>query len=184
MKLTLKIEQDTDPLDPRENFDHVGTMVCWHGRYNLGDDVNKAKLSSTEFMKTVPKDSIILPVYLYDHSGLTMNTTGFSCPWDSGQVGWIFCTMDKARKEWSGTDEEIRSKAMACLRAEVEEYDQYLTGDVWGFTIEDETGEDIESCWGFYGHEACKEQGEEALKHYNAKYANVEEETQKAECWL
>ena len=29
---------------------------------------------------------VILPLYLYDHSGITMNTCGFSCPWDSGQV--------------------------------------------------------------------------------------------------
>ena len=30
---------------------------------------------------------VILPLYLHDHSGLTMNTSGFHCPWDSGQVG-------------------------------------------------------------------------------------------------
>ena len=37
---------------------------------------------------------VFLPLYLFDHSGITMNTSGFSCPWDSGQVGWIFCTPD------------------------------------------------------------------------------------------
>ena len=26
------------------------------------------------------KELIILPLYLYDHSGLTMNTSGFICP--------------------------------------------------------------------------------------------------------
>ena len=46
---------------------------------------------------------VILPLYLYDHSGITMNTCGFSCPWDSGQVGWIYASaMDSSfsRKMW------------------------------------------------------------------------------------
>lgn len=40
-------------------------------------------------MKVISQKFLMLPLYLYDHSGITMNTTGFSCPWDSGQVGWI-----------------------------------------------------------------------------------------------
>ena len=38
-------------------------------------------------MKVISQKFLMLPLYLYDHSGITMNTTGFSCPWDSGQVG-------------------------------------------------------------------------------------------------
>lgn len=41
-----------------------------------------------------------LPLYLYDHSGITMSTTTFSCPWDSGRVGMIFCSHEEAVKEW------------------------------------------------------------------------------------
>ena len=107
---------------------------------------------------------IMLPLYLYDHSGITMNTGGFSCPWDSGQVGYIYVTMEDARKEWSGTDEEIRAKALTCLEAEVKVYDQYLTGDVYGYIIEDDDGEIVDSCWGFYEDEYCREAGEEAMK--------------------
>ncbi len=29
-----------------------------------------------------------------------MNTTGFSCPWDSGQVGWVFVSKKKVREEY------------------------------------------------------------------------------------
>ena len=25
-------------FNPREDYEHLGTMVCWHGRYNLGDE--------------------------------------------------------------------------------------------------------------------------------------------------
>lgn len=31
-------------------------------------------------MKVISQKYLMLPLYLYDHSGITMNTTGFSCP--------------------------------------------------------------------------------------------------------
>ena len=36
-KYELKIEQDTDPMNPRTDWDNLGTMVCFHNRYDLGD---------------------------------------------------------------------------------------------------------------------------------------------------
>lgn len=44
------------------------------------------------------------------------------------------------------------------LKSEVETYDQYLTGDVYGYVIEDKEGEELDSCWGFYGEEYCLEE--------------------------
>jgi hypothetical protein len=105
----------------------------------------------------------MLPLHLYDHSGITMSTSGFSCPWDSGQVGWIYMPWMTAVREWSGTDEEIRAKALDCLKAEVKEYDQFLTGDVWGYVIKDEDDEEGDACWGFYGLDYCREAAKEAV---------------------
>jgi hypothetical protein len=34
---TLRIVYDNDPLNPREDYDNLAKMVCWHRRYNLGD---------------------------------------------------------------------------------------------------------------------------------------------------
>jgi hypothetical protein len=44
------------------------------------------------------------------------------------------------------------------LRADVETYSQYVSGDVWGFVIEDAEGEEVDSCWGIYGMGSCKEE--------------------------
>ncbi len=96
---------------------------------------------------------VILPLYLYDHSGITMSTGSFACSWDSGQVGFIVCDAETIEKEFDGD----RDRAEAALESEVKVYDQYLTGDVWGFVVEErESGDDNEwegtdSCWGFYG---------------------------------
>jgi hypothetical protein len=102
---------------------------------------------------------VILPLFLYDHSGITMSVGSFGCPWDSGQVGWIVCDPETIEREFNG-DRDLAEK---CLLAEVMTYDQYLTGDVYGFIVEerdfdderdeddDEDWEETDSCWGFYG---------------------------------
>ena len=35
--MKLRIERDEYPESPRD-LDNAGTMVCWHRRYNLGDE--------------------------------------------------------------------------------------------------------------------------------------------------
>jgi len=116
----LKIWYDDCAENPRER-DNLGTMVCWHRRYNLGDphnyrdkdeflfalleevvgDTDKAERkldgirtkidreayrSYDQYEKAVDdavlefveeRGYVVLPLYLYDHSGITMNTTGF-----------------------------------------------------------------------------------------------------------
>jgi hypothetical protein len=142
---SLRIVFDEDPMNPRKEFDNFGKMVCWHGRYNLGDEQPNCEPSEYE----IPKGALVLPLYLYDHSGITISTGKFSCPWDSGQVGFIFATKEQIKAEFKGS----RKKAQACLEAEVALYDDYLTGQVYGFIFEDGEGND-DSCFGFYGDSA------------------------------
>lgn len=162
MTLTLRIEHDTDPESPRD-WDNLGTMVCWHRRYKLGDEQPNCRPDEFE----IPKGAIYLPLYLYDHSGITMNTIGFSCPWDSGQVGWIYVTREKVLEEygWDRLTATGRKQIETYLRSEVETYDQYLQGDVWGYVIEDEDGEQVDSCWGFYGREYAEQEAATALEY-------------------
>lgn len=50
----------------------------------------------------------ILPLYLYDHSGLTMSTSDFGDRWDSGCVGFIYMDKDTAMKELGMAGDEVR----------------------------------------------------------------------------
>ncbi len=65
---------------------------------DLGSDTD---LSMNDLFTRAGKRTVILPLDLYDHSGITMNTTGFHCPWDSGQVGYIYVMPEDIRKEFS-----------------------------------------------------------------------------------
>ncbi len=98
------------------------------------------------------KRAVILPLFLYDHSGITMNTTGFHCPWDSGQVGYIYVTLENIRREHSvkRVPQLLRERIAKHLIQEVKVYDHYLTGNCYGFVVEKDD-EEIDSCWGFLG---------------------------------
>lgn len=143
--ITGSVERDEDPCDPREN-DNLGTMYCQHGKYNLGDKVTNLPVDITD------GSYIILPLYLYDHSGITMATKPFSCGWDSGRVGIIY-----VKQGSEGIyDEDLKER----LEAEVKEYNSFLTGDCWGYVVEDAEGEVLDSCWGYYlgDREYCEEE--------------------------
>lgn len=117
-----------------------------------------------------PENIFILPLYLYDHSGITINTTGFTCQWDSGQVGYIYMEKEKALKEFPKlervTEEKWNESIYKHIKMEVEEYNHFLTGDIWGYIIEDEKGDHIDSCWGLYGREYCEQEANNALEYY------------------
>lgn len=165
-KYMVKTEQDPSPESPRE-WDNLGKMVCFHRRYKLGDehDYNFTDVESWEELERLvtkrEKACVVLPLYLYDHSGITMNTTGFSCRWDSGRVGLIYMTKETYLSNFGGKimTKKRKEHAKELLVGEVETYDQFLTGDVYGFRILDEDDNEIDSCWGYYGEEYCLEEG-------------------------
>ena len=125
-----------------------------------------------EDCKRLLKDKVFyLPLYLYDHSGITMSTGSFGDPWDSGQVGFIYVTKEDIEKEYGAFNEKNLETAMSVLQGEVDIYDQYIQGDVYWYRLEKFLGgtvageevspqealyedifwEEIDSCGGFYG---------------------------------
>jgi hypothetical protein len=151
-------------------------MVCFHRRYDLGDkhdlkhDDFEGWKEMSEYLIKEERAAIILPLYLYDHSGISMRVGSWvghaqHAEWDSGQVGWIYMTKEDAVSNWGKGrfTKKVREKAEACLRSEVTEYDQYISGQVYGYVVEDEQGYvDEESCWGFFGYEYCVEEAKSA----------------------
>jgi rubrerythrin len=99
------------------------------------------------------RTDVILPIYMYDHSGITISTKPFSCPWDSGQVGFIVVDRNNMKKTmgYSRITEKRKKALLTRLETEVKMYDDYLCGEVCGYNIE---GPEIDdSCLGFYSSE-------------------------------
>lgn len=139
----IKIHYDTDPENPRD-WDNLGTMICRHPRYHLGDDHSFAEardflidlincpgeteLSTGRLVERANEVAVFLPVFLYDHSGLALNTTGFHCMWDSAQVGFIYATFKTIRKEYGvkRISAGLRARVADYLRAELATYNDYI----------------------------------------------------------
>lgn len=164
----IQVFHDEEGLNPRDD-EPFGTMICFHGRYNLGD---KHSMNSddyggwAELAEAIHKEHepvVILPIYLYDHSGLAFSTSPFSCPWDSGQVGFIFFTK-KDCKHWGIKDDDTQN-IVKQLENEVDVYGKYVNGECYGYAMRDEDNYDDEgddSCWGFYSIEQAIEAAKEA----------------------
>ncbi|TNE94802.1 MAG: hypothetical protein EP337_00050 [Rhodobacteraceae bacterium] len=179
---TIKIFQDIDPESPRE-WSNLGRLICWHRRYRLGDShpfdspeaflrdlagvSDQSDLSMDQLRERAERKAVLLPVFLYDHSGLAMNTIGFHCPWDSGQVGYVYVTLEAVRQEFGAkrVTKALRSKAEDILCGEIVTYDAYLGDRAYGYVIERD-GEEVDACWGFVGdyETVCLPEARRALR--------------------
>ena len=186
----IDIYQDPDPEDPRE-WGSDDEMICFHRKYNIGDkhnylDVRDMLISKClekgveyavddeptmdELIKSFSEHYLWLPIYMYEHSGITINTTGFSCSWDSGQIGIICISKDKVKELYAvdEIDNIVEENIYGLLKADVENYDQYITGDVYGYMVR-EIGQ---GCWGFYGggeDSMLIEDAKDCIDYYLAK---------------
>ena len=81
-----------------------------------------------------------------------MSTHGFSCPWDSGQVGFIYILKADACKEYGikYITKKWVDKLEQYLNGDVEAYDHYIKGEVYGYSIKN-SDEVYDSCGGFIG---------------------------------
>jgi hypothetical protein len=173
----INIYVDENPESPRE-WDNLGTMYTGHRDYRPEErfhdhfETDEVFKSQWEFSDQFLREYIALPIYLYDHSGLTVRTYPFSCQWDSGLFGIIAVEVEKVKKEygWKVLTAKRRETIEQHLKGEVETYDQYLTGQVYGYQITPaDDGENvIWSCWGYFGEDGLKQIEEECRAEIDA----------------
>lgn len=181
---TIEIENDDMCMNPREEFDNMGTLALKNSAWcdeEIDDEQDLFNLliseedyrpydfsanchdyyeiDSGKAWKNIEKQYIILPVYVMSHGATHYSAGAFGCPWDSGQAGWIYVSKSEARKEcgWSVLTQKRIDKIKTYLSAEIETFDDCVNGEIYWYNIKDKNGEDIdESCGGFIGHDNDK----------------------------
>jgi hypothetical protein len=173
----VDITQDDDPIRP-DDWDSVTLLALDVDRYlelnTAGIDVRALQESddAVAYLRDTFDALAITPVYAYCHSGVTIRageSNPFTCPWDSGLAGFAWTTRERLDYMGISVDDAAR-----VVRQDIEEWDKYLTGDVWIVSVvNDATGETVESLGDVYGYEWAETEG-------SALLADVESRERKA----
>jgi len=161
---TIEIQQDENPESPRE-WDNICIFHVAHKKYSFGDlNYNTFKSIENAIKEALIVKSIVLPLYIYDHSGITISLSPFFCPWDSGQVGFVEIPRKKMLSEFGGKifTDKLKEKALEIAQQEVKNLDMYLRSEIYGYIIDDGDGD---SCWGFYGEDEALAEAKGTIKH-------------------
>lgn len=186
----IGLEYDGDAIwSPRED-ENLGTMVCAHDRYRLGDRMigdggDTPYLDTIQGFKTwiekgVANGKIIaLSLYLYDHGGLAISTRSWlgrapHAEWDSGMVGYIYATREDIlrvtgrKRLWP----KHKMKVMEYLREEVTMYNQWMNGEIYCWSIWDEEPDEnsdftdcIDQCTGYYNEQDALADAHDAITY-------------------
>jgi hypothetical protein len=162
----IEIHQDTDTESPNDWGNRDLFLVGFHRdfwvqRKGFDEELVRDLLTKdgiTEEYKETLKKYHVFGLEAYIHSGVSLHLIGeakIDRQWDVSAVGAVF--VDK--KEW-----RTRKSAEKAARGLIETWNQYLSGEVYGYIVKNADGSDIEakdergnslmdSCWGFYGTE-------------------------------
>lgn len=139
------------------------------GTFTTADDVNE--------LIAEKKPRVFLPLYAYIHSGVSLRLGRFDglvpqghAEFDSGVIGFVYVTSEKIRESYGVTriTKAVLEKARKLLESEVNLWNSYFAGDVYGWEIRDTENGNIliESCYGYYGYTDCVEQAKQEVKFY------------------
>ena len=150
----INICTDDSPENPITEWDILGKFICWHRRYDLG---NCQDFETPEEVReyAARTGSMLFPLFMYDHSGICLSLSNSRYPfndrWDAGQLGYVLVDRQKALEKLGKKrmSKKLRRRITQIIEAEVDTYNSYLSGDVYGYVVEKD-GEQIDSCWGFY----------------------------------
>ena len=92
----LQVMYDDEPLNPRTDYDNFGKMVCWHSRYNLGDEHDFK--DTNELLKSLARDSVEPDALI----GLVRSgkVEGVKLEYNQSDGGWAVSEYDHYFKKW------------------------------------------------------------------------------------
>ena len=183
---TVKIIQDDCSINPRKDYGNLGKMILFPSRnyrvineWKHSDnmrDINSALRSLAwwitrsdamedesivpmeHVLRCVNKHYVIVAIHRNDYTGDVFGS-GDGISDDDGCDGFILFPVADLVKE--GID---RAQAAKILEGEIEEYSAWCAGDVYGYVIEDRNGNELDSCWGFYGQDYATESAKQSAK--------------------
>ena len=166
-RFTAIITYDTDCECPRDFDGNQWHLVSNYRNHSLSE----GELTIKDLMENRHKyerDYIIVPVYGYIHGGIVLSLEPFECRFDSGKAYIAYISRAELRKihNVKKITEKVMKAAMDELKAEVDILSEWLDGKCFSVMIENEEGDCIDSCGGFYGDKSAREYAETTLEYH------------------
>lgn len=142
------------------------------------------ELSKSEKMELIEAtgEVVILPISMYEHGGISLwigSTSGHpDAQWDCSTIGFAYVEKNTAEKEgmldpgetWN---HDWKTWAYDMMEAEMEIYDKYVQGEVYGYMVEDGDGGRASDVLfghsGFYDKEKMLEEAKADIDAYLQK---------------
>lgn len=164
---------DEHAENPYEAFSFLSEIVTWSRRYDFSTFGSREKYPTPDsFDRAVETGEVAVfkPLYIFDHGGWSVSTTGFHSGdpqgWDWGQIGFVYVSRERLTAEY-GEQEGAKELALEVLEGEIRMLDEYVRGEVYGivYAFAQKVKEEgysldpgsIDSVWGFYGKETAIE---------------------------
>jgi len=153
----VKIENDHDPLNPRNEFDNLSTFYGLLTRYLIGGKRDQIYSGEDNMVNHVQglKQAGAVVVEFHTNAGLQ----------------FAVVEKDQIIKEYGNNGKKARASAEAVCKGEIATWEAWCNGEVYGYTITDNDGEYLDSCWGFYGYEYCKQEADNARQWHEKELA-------------
>jgi hypothetical protein len=137
----------------------------------------------------------VAPLFLHDHSILSIKVgditvigeqelkrvdtdsrgrfAGDGAGWDTSFCGFAIITEE--RWEVSPTEKPMSERLTEAIEVEVEVYDQYLRGEVYGYIVARGTPFE-ESCWGYLGGDTIRDEAQRSAEYVAERLALEKQE--------
>ena len=147
--LSISIHQDEVYESPEAWVDDGLFLVGYHKDFYVDNSViTKEELidyaNGEEITQTEKYHIFWLEAYIHSSVRLALRKEGPfpDRKWDVSQVGAVLVSKEECPEE-----ADARNGALGLI----DTWNNYLSGEVYGYTIENGAGDELESCWGFYG---------------------------------
>ena len=170
--LSVEVIQDDEPYSPRENC-NAGILCVSHKHLrNETDDFesdNHSNWDEVEQWLRAEKGAIeVVPVYLYSHGMVRVNTTGFQCRWDSGQAGLYYTTV--ASYQNAVSNELDADKIRQCLVDEISDLDKWVSGEIYAYKVINKLGKTLSYAGNYYDYKDALAEGNHELESLQVIY--------------
>lgn len=202
LKVYIEVDEDTEHLNPAHGhgdmdgqWQHI-SFSNRHYNYEHPDKYLRPIYNERGRLQGVEPRSIGLRrkmqvglayvLSYFEHGQCEWGLQGetFQCQWDTAQIAGLLIWPHKPNEMGAKTPEDRAEDARNFLKV----YTDWCNGEVYGYRVTtqqldpddpdylDEDGDEISSCWGYFGSDSdyMKQEIQSAIDHFRAEHPNDE----------